>query len=293
MANQGKKMTKILYAQPVRDKIIVDLENRIKTLKRKNITPWLKVVLVGDDPSSHIYTRNKKKFIEKIGGKCDIIKAESSIKELQFRQLIESLSLEKGLHGLLIQLPLPNHLSHIDVGNLIDSNLDVDGLNSSNIGELLKNKEPGKYFCPCTPKGILTLLQYYDIPISGKNVCILGRSLIVGKPLANLLTNYNATVTTCHSKTENIEEYTKHADLIITAIGKPRFLTKKFINKSGNQILVDVGINKTSDGKLCGDIDFAEIQKNVAGITPVPGGVGPMTILSLAQNLLQAAEKSL
>ena len=286
-------MTKILYAQPVRDKIIVDLKNRTKTLKQKNITPWLKVVLVGENASSQIYTRNKKKFVEKLGGKCDIIKVENNIEEIQFRKLIENLTSEKGLHGLLIQLPLPDHLSHIDVGNLINSSLDVDGLNSSNIGEMVKNKQSGESLSPCTPKGILTLLQHYDIPISGKNVCILGRSLIVGKPLANLLTNCDATVTLCHSKTQNIEEYTKRADLIITAIGKPRFLTKKFINENGNQVLIDVGINKTENGKLCGDIDFEGIQNSVAGITPVPGGVGPMTILSLAQNLLQAAEKSL
>ena len=287
------KMTKILYARPIRDKIILDLENRTKALKEKKIVPWLRVILVGDDPASQIYTKNKKKFVEKMGGKCDIIRIEKTIEEGPFRELINNLTSDNELHGLLIQLPLPNHLSHIDVGNLIPSSLDVDGLNSINIGELVKNNKAEKPLCPCTPKGIVTLLQYYNIPLKGKNICILGRSLIVGRPLSTLLTNYNATVTLCHSHTKNIQEYTQRADIIITAIGTPHFLTQKFINETKNQVLIDVGINTGPNGKLCGDINFDDVYDKVAAITPVPGGVGPMTILSLAQNLLQAAENSL
>ncbi len=241
-------MAKILYARPVRDKIILDLENRTKVLKEKKIIPWLRVILVGDDPASQIYTKNKKKFIEKMGGKCDLIRVEKTIEEASFRELINDLTSDNELHGLLIQLPLPGHLSHIDVGNLIPSSLDVDGLNSINIGELVKNNKAEKPLCPCTPKGIVTLLQHYDISLKGKSICILGRSLIVGRPLSTLLTNYNATVTLCHSHTENLQEYTQRADIIITAIGIPHFLTQKFINEKRNQILIDVGINKGPNG---------------------------------------------
>ena len=218
------------------------------------------VILVGNDPASQVYTRNKKKFIEKLGGKCDIVSIEDDITEKAFLEKVKRLSNEKDLHGFLIQLPLPKQLSHIDAGNLIPPNLDVDGLNSLNLGELLKGDSQKNSFYACTPKGIVTLLDYYDIPISGQNVCIIGRSLIVGKPLSTLLTNRNATVTLCHSKTKNIEAHTSNADIIIVAVGLPKFLRAHHLNSNKMQTLIDVGINKSEKGELLGDIDLSLIH---------------------------------
>tara|TARA_Y100001954_G_scaffold28118_1_gene25416 strand:- start:9096 stop:9956 length:861 start_codon:yes stop_codon:yes gene_type:complete len=286
-------MTRVLYARPIKESLHLNLKSTVQKLKSNGVTPWLRVALVGDDPASQIYTKNKKKFIEGLGGKCDIVHIEEDITEQSFKAKIKSLSSEKGVHGFLIQLPLPKQLSHLDVGNLIPPSLDVDGLNSLNMGELLKGDMKGNFSCACTPKGIVTLLDYYDIPISGKNICIIGRSLIVGKPLSALLTNRSGTVTLCHSKTENLQYHTSNADIIIVAIGSPKFLKTHHLNPSKNQTIIDVGINKSKEGKLFGDVDFENVKESVAAITPVPGGVGPLTILSLAQNLLQAAEKTL
>lgn len=285
-------MTRILYARPIKESLHLNLKATVQKLKNNGVVPWLRVVLVGSDPASQIYTKNKKRFIEGLGGKCDIIQLEENITEEAFRASVNSLSSEQGVHGFLIQLPLPKQLSHIDAGNLIPPSLDVDGLNSLNIGELLKGNSNSS-FCACTPKGIVSLLDYYNIPISGKNICVIGRSLIVGKPLSALLTNRNGTVALCHSKTEDLEFYTSNADIIIAAVGSPKFLNAQHLNQSKKQTIIDVGINKSEQGKLLGDVDFENVKELVAAITPVPGGIGPLTILSLAQNLLQAAEKTL
>ena len=286
-------MTRILYAHPIKESLHLSLKDTVQKLKSRGVTPWLRVVLVGKDPASQIYTKNKKKFIEGLGGKCDIIHIKEDVTEQSFKSEVKSLSSEKGVHGFLIQLPLPKQLSHIDAGNLIPPLLDVDGLNSLNMGELLKEDIHKSSFCACTPKGIVTLLDYYDIPIEGKEICVIGRSLIVGKPLSVLLTNRNGTVTLCHSKTENLERHTSNADIIIVAVGSPKFLKAHHLNPNKQQAIIDVGINKSQQGKLLGDVDFENVKESVAAITPVPGGVGPLTILSLAQNLLQAAEKTL
>jgi methylenetetrahydrofolate dehydrogenase (NADP+)/methenyltetrahydrofolate cyclohydrolase len=194
---------------------------------------------------------------------------------------------------LIIQLPLPKHLSHLDIGKLINKEKDVDGFHPLNLYALMKNDFSNHHFVSCTPKGILTLLKEYQIDVSNRNVIIIGRSMIVGKPLSMLLTNQNATVTLAHSHTKNLYELASRADVIISAIGIANFIDRKFLSLTKNQILIDVGMNRNSLGEVCGDINYSQVESHVKAITPVPGGVGPMTIISLVQNLLQAARNQL
>ena len=253
----------------------------------------MKVILVGENPASIIYTNNKKKYCERVGAKCDIITLPKDSSESTFLKLIDEINNDKSVHGLIIQLPLPKQLSHLDVGNLINTKKDVDGFSPLHLYALMKNDTSTEYFIPCTPKGILTLMQEYNIELKHKNVLIIGRSMIVGKPLALLLSNQNSTVTIAHSQTKNLPDMASRADIIISAIGKTHFINKHFLSLTQNQILIDVGMNKNADGETCGDIDFLEVVNHVKAITPVPGGVGPMTIISLVQNLLQAARNQL
>ncbi|WP_372653937.1 bifunctional 5,10-methylenetetrahydrofolate dehydrogenase/5,10-methenyltetrahydrofolate cyclohydrolase [Halobacteriovorax sp.] len=283
----------ILKSSPIVKKSLEQLAKKSDSLKQQGITPTMKVILVGENPASIIYTRNKKRFMEKFGAECEIIKLSSDLTQEDFLNKVQDIVEDNNNHGCFIQLPLPKHLDHIDVGELINPLKDVDGFNKANIMNLYKGEKGENALIPCTPRGIITLCDYYNIELSSKKVVVIGRSLIVGKPMSMLLTNHNATVTLCHSKTSNIEEHTKSADIIITAIGSPKFLNKSHLNDSKKQYIIDVGINHDENGKLCGDVDFHNVIEHVAGITPVPGGIGPMTILSLAQNLLQAAENRL
>jgi methylenetetrahydrofolate dehydrogenase (NADP+)/methenyltetrahydrofolate cyclohydrolase len=286
-------MTIELRSAPLVEQELEKLTSKCEILKSKGITPSMKVILVGQIKASVIYTRNKKKFCERFGADCEIINLDEDIKEADFIEAVKSISDNKEVHGCFVQLPLPDHLSHIDPGALIDPRKDVDGFHEHNIGELFKGDPKSKYLMPCTPQGVLSTLNFYHFPVEGKNIVIIGRSLIVGKPLALLLLNHNATVTVCHSRTTDLKEHTKRADIIISAVGKPRFLTADYLNEDAKQVLVDVGINHDENGKLCGDLDYENLLGHCQAITPVPGGVGPLTILSLAQNLLQAAENSL
>ncbi len=281
-------MTQVFYASPIIKKKLKLLRDQVNELKSLGHTPFLKVVLVGDDPASKIYTDNKKKFCEKIFAHCEIVKLPSDITPDEFINVIQSINHDRCVHGALIQLPLPEQLTHLNIGLLISPQKDVDGFHDENLICLLKNHHSKNHFTPCTPKGILTLLNFYQIPLKGKHVAVIGRSLIVGKPLAMLLTNLNATVTLCHSNTENLESITHEADIIITAIGKKNFLTTSHISPHKKPIIIDVGINKSSNEEICGDVDFDNVLPLVSGITPVPGGVGKMTILSLCENLIQA-----
>lgn len=295
--NKGLKVTTetatILKSAPIVKQSLHDLAKKCESLKEKGVTPTMKVILVGENPASIIYTRNKKKFMEKFGAECEIIKLPSSLSEEDFLERVEQVVSNKNNHGCFVQLPLPEQLSHIDVGELINPSKDVDGFNKANIMDIYRGEKGDSALIPCTPKGIITLCDFYNIDLTSKKIVVIGRSLIVGKPLSLLLTNYNATVTLCHSKTENIQEHTGSADIIVTAIGSAKFLKRDHLSKTKKQYIIDVGMNHDEDGKLCGDVDFDNVKDHVAGITPVPGGVGPMTILSLAQNLLQAAEKRL
>lgn len=283
---------KLLKSKPVIDKRVDDLKNKCSKLKDRGIVPNMKVILVGDNPASVIYTRNKKKFMERIGAECEIIKLPKDLDEWEFLKKVEEISTNDKVHGCFVQLPLPVQLSHIDVGELIPPHKDVDGFHSKNIYQMMHGDSGEKALLPCTPKGMITLMQEYGIDLNGKNVVMIGRSMIVGKPMAMLLLNHNATVTICHSRTKNLQEQTKNADIIISAIGKAKFLTQDFLRESKDQVIIDVGMNHDESGKLCGDVDFNGVQDHCAQITPVPGGVGPMTILSLAENLVTAASKS-
>ncbi len=286
-------MSQILHSASVKKLITKGLKAECKTLKENNIFPQLKVVLVGSDPASLIYTSSKKKFCEKIGALCEIVALDENISETEFKKTIEQINQDESVHGCIIQLPLPKHLSHLDVGHLVVKEKDVDGFHPENIYALIANKSDNKHFISCTPKGILTLMQESQIQVSGKKVVIIGRSMIVGKPLAMLLTNQNATVTLCHSHTENLKELTKNCDILISAIGKAHFIDESYISPNKNQVIIDVGMNTDTQGQLCGDVHFEKVAQLVSAITPVPGGVGPMTIVSLAQNLLQASKNRL
>jgi methylenetetrahydrofolate dehydrogenase (NADP+)/methenyltetrahydrofolate cyclohydrolase len=286
-------MSQLLTAAPIKKKITKDLKAECKLLAEKNIIPYLKVILVGNNPASLIYTASKKKYCERVGAKCDIVALENSINEQTFLATIQEFNSDPNVHGIIIQLPLPKHLSHLDVGKLVIKEKDVDGFHPENLYALMKNDTNKSHFVSCTPKGILTLLNEYQIELANKNIVIIGRSMIVGKPLLLLLNNQNATVTLTHSHTKNLKEITASADIIISAIGKTHFLDKSFLSLTQNQIVIDVGMNKNSQDEICGDVNFPQVVNHVRGITPVPGGVGPMTIISLVQNLLQAARNQL
>lgn len=286
-------MSQLLHSASVKKLITKGLKSECKALKENNVFPSMKVVLVGSDPASIIYTSSKKKFAEKIGALCDIVTLDEKISETEFLKVIDGINKDDSVHGCIIQMPLPKHLSHLDVGQLVAKEKDVDGFHPENLYALLSNNKDSKNFVSCTPKGILTLMQENQISVAGKHVVIIGRSMIVGKPLAMLLNNHNATVTLCHSHTKNLKELTKSCDILVSAIGKAHFVDESFISPNKNQVIIDVGMNTDAEGNLCGDVHFEKVKDLVAAITPVPGGVGPMTIVSLAQNLLQASKNRL
>ena len=260
---------------------------KFSSQKRRNYT--LSVILVGNNPASLLYIKNKKAFCEEVGAEFELIHLDEDTTEQTFIEQIEKVNTDKSITGLFVQLPVSKHLKHIDISNLVNPEKDVDGFHANSSLDLYRNTE--KSFIPCTPKGILNILNHYEISIPGKNIVIIGRSYIVGKPLSLLLSNRDATVTLCHSKTINLKEITKNADIIISAVGIPKYLDSNYLSKAGNQILIDVGINKDVNNKTCGDIDFENVKNHVAAITPVPGGIGPLTVNSLIENLILATEK--
>ncbi len=284
-------MATLLKAKPIASRICEQLNVECERIKSQGVTPYLKVILVGDHPPSVIYTRNKKIFMEDMGAKCDIINLPADVKEEDFLASVAEIADNSEVHGLFVQLPLPQHLQHIDVGQLVPPEKDVDGFHAQNLYQILKGDTGDNALVSCTPKGVITMLQDAKVDLSGKNVVIIGRSLIVGKPLSMLMTNHNATVTLCHSKTKNLKEVCQEADILVAAIGRAKYVDASFINPNKKQIIIDVGINHDENGKLCGDVDFDAVVEKCNMITPVPGGVGKMTILSLGQNLLQAAKQ--
>lgn len=286
-------MATVLKAAPIAQQIVEDLTAQCQQLSKKGCRPNLKVILVGEHPPSVIYTRNKKKFMEGIGAECEIIKLPDDISESEFLKVVNKQADDQSVHGLFVQLPLPKHLNHIDVGQLVPPEKDVDGFHAQNLYQLMAGDSGERALISCTPKGVLSMLKYAGIALEGKNVAVIGRSLIVGKPLSLLLTNANATVTLCHSRTKNLKDITKRADIIVAAIGKAKFVDDSFLSDNHDQVLIDVGINHDQDGNLCGDIDQAKCENKCSLITPVPGGVGKMTIVSLGQNLISAAKQQL
>lgn len=283
-------MTTLLKAQPVVDQKIADLTKRCQSLIQKGKRPLMKVVLVGNNPASLTYIRNKKKMCETIGAEFELDQLDSSISKTDFLAHVEKLNQNPKVTGIIIQLPVSNELKSLRISQLVTPEKDIDGFHGHNTQWLYEGSIQTNHLLPCTPKGIVELLDYYQIPLKGKHAVVIGRSLIVGKPLSMLLSNRNATVTLAHSKTENLADLTKIADIIISAVGKAELITAKHINPAKKTVVVDVGMNTLHD-KLVGDVKFDEVSPLVAAISPVPGGVGPMTVISLIENLILASEK--
>ena len=268
----------ILEGKTLKENILNDLTNEISKLETK---PTLVVIQVGEDPASKVYVSQKEKMANRVGINFIHNKQEESISEEELIDIINEYNIDNEVDGILVQMPLPKHINENNIQNAIDYNKDVDGLTDINAGRLLHNKDS---LIACTSLGIIELLKYYNISITSKNVVIVGRSNLVSKPLYSLFINENATVTMCHSKTVNLEKYTKEADILVVAVGKKHFITKDMIKE--NSTIIDVGINRV-DNKLYGDVDFENV-KDIANITPVPGGVGQMTVAMLGKNVQKA-----
>lgn len=277
-------MTKIIDGKKIsieiKEEIRLEVEKIIKNGKR---APGLAVIIVGENPASKVYVNSKVKTCNALGIYSEKYILDSEISEKDLLELVEKLNSKEEIDGILVQLPLPKHIDEDKVIEAIKPNKDVDGFHPINLGKLVIGKDG---FKSCTPYGIMELLKRYEIDLNGKDVVIVGRSNIVGKPLSIMLTNENATVTLCHSRTKKLSEKTLNADIVIVAIGKEKFLTKDMV-KDGS-IVIDVGINRNKLGKLCGDVDYENVSKKTSFITPVPGGVGPMTIGMLMKNTVKS-----
>ena len=262
------------------------IRREVENMRKNSLVPKLTVILVGDDPASCIYVRNKKKACEEVGIESDLINLPEKTTEKKLIDLVKKLNRDKSVSGILVQLPLPPHISENAVISAISPQKDVDAFHPVNVGRIMI----GDYgFLPCTPAGIMELLRHYGIGVSGKNCVVVGRSNIVGKPMAMLLLHSDGTVTVCHSKTEGLKKICAGADILVTAIGHAKFFTKSYIKPGA--VLIDVGMNRDSAGKLCGDMDFENVKDKASYITPVPGGVGPMTIVTLLKNTVAACKE--
>lgn len=263
-----------------------ELRKEVDKLKQEGITPRLAVIMVGDDKASKVYVRNKSKACEEIGVdyKEYLLDEDTNMDELL--NLIHILNVDKNIHGILLQSPLPKQLDINEAFKEIATEKDVDGFNPINVGKLSLNQD---CFISCTPYGIIKMLEAYNIPMEGAHAVIVGRSNIVGKPLMQCLLNKNATVTICHSKTKNLANTTKTADILVAAIGKANFIKADMVRDGA--VVIDVGINRNEEGKIVGDVDFEDVSKKASYITPVPGGVGPMTIAMLMANVVKSASK--
>lgn len=281
-------MSEIINGKELSKKIKKELKEKVKELKEKGINPKLAVIMVGDDAGSQVYVRNKSKACEKVGIEFEEYLFDDKLQEKELLKLIEKLNLDDSVHGILLQSPVPKHIDINKAFRTISPDKDVDGFNPINVGNLSIGEDA---FISCTPYGIVKMLEEYNIETVGKKAVILGRSNIVGKPMVQCMLNKNSTVTVCHSKTQNIEEEVKKADIVIAAIGKPKFVKKDMVKDGA--VVIDVGINRLEDGSICGDVDYDEVSKKASYITPVPGGVGPMTIAMLLSNVVKAAKKSI
>ena len=271
----------IIDGKSIAEKTKNDLNNEILGLKSKGIVPTLAVVVVGENSASKIYVRNKKRACEEVGIYSEEFNLPENTSEQELIDLIEKLNSNSDINGILVQLPLPFHINETKIAETIDSSKDIDVFNPLNTGKLFSGNAD---LIPCTPKGIVELLDHEKINLKGKHCVVIGRSNIVGKPIAMLMLQKDATVTICHSKTKNLDKICKTADIIVAAVGKPKFITKNMVKK--DCVIIDVGINRNKNGTICGDIDFEEVKDIASYITPVPGGVGPMTIAMLLKNTL-------
>lgn len=279
-------MAEIIDGKRISKEIRGEIAAECAALAEKGIVPGLAVVIVGTDPASQVYVRNKKKACEEVGFHSEVYELPEETTEAELLALVESLNGNPAIHGILVQLPLPKHLDDKLIIDHIDPAKDVDAFHPVNVGKIMI----GDYdFLPCTPAGVMALLEKSGIEVSGKECVVLGRSNIVGKPQAMLLLHANGTVTVCHSKTKNLTDITRRADILVAAIGKADFITGDMIKDGA--VVIDVGMNRRPDGKLTGDVDFASVEPKASHITPVPGGVGPMTITMLLKNTLTSAKR--
>ena len=278
-------MAIIIDGKEVAKKTRENLKKEVEELKEKKIIPKLTVIMVGDNPASKVYVKNKSKACNEVGVEYEEYFLDSSITQKELIELIEKLNKDDSVNGILLQSPLPAHLDINEAFRTIDYNKDVDGFHPMNVGKLTLGQDT---FVSCTPYGVMRMFEEYNIDLCGKNVVILGRSNIVGKPLTQCCLNKNATITVCHSKTQNTKKITKEADIVISAIGKAKFITEDMIKEGA--IVIDVGINRDENGKIGGDVDFENVKQKASYITPVPGGVGPMTVAMLINNVIKAAK---
>lgn len=278
----------IINGKEIGQEIRNAVAERVIHLKERGLTPGLAVVLVGDNQASATYVRNKQKSCEAIGMFSELIKLPAETTQEELLAQIQLLNQREDIHGILVQLPLPKHIDEDTVIATIAVEKDVDGFSPVSVGKMMLGQET---FLPCTPFGVMKLLEYSGIDIAGKHAVIVGRSHIVGKPMGQLLLQKDATVTYTHSKTPDLPSFTKQADILIAAVGRANFITKEHVKEGA--VVIDVGINRDENNKLCGDVNFAEVDGIASHITPVPGGVGPMTITMLLFNTVQAAENSL
>jgi len=287
--------SKVLSGKDTAVAIYDSFKKRLDILSKKGIIPGLCVILVGDNPASQIYVKTKSKKLQSLGLRSKNIYLDIDVSQNELIQIISGLNQDSNYHGILVQMPLPSHIDSQEIINSIDSTKDVDGFHPENVGWLSIGKPR---FIPCTPKGIMKIFKHYNIELSGKDIVVIGRSNIVGRPMSVLVSSNgewsNGTCTICHSRTKNLEQYTRNADVVISAIGKPNYLKADMIKKGS--IIIDVGINRVEAEndkgyKIIGDVDYNSVIDKVSFITPVPGGVGPMTIAMLVENTIEAAEQ--
>jgi len=278
-------MAQIIDGKLVSASLKENIKERVQSfIEKTGITPGLAVIIVGSDPASTVYVRNKHRACEQVGIHSVQIEYPADTTEEELLKKISELNRDESIHGILVQLPLPVGIKEENVINAIAREKDVDAFNPYNVGRVLTG---GYNFLPCTPAGVMSLLDYYGVDICGKNCVVVGRSNIVGKPMALLLLERNGTVTVCHSKTQNLSDITANADILVVAVGRPNFIKGDMIKPGA--VVIDVGINRLENGKLCGDVEFESAEKVASLITPVPGGVGPMTITTLLENTLRSA----
>ncbi|CEA04994.1 Bifunctional protein FolD protein [Metalysinibacillus saudimassiliensis] len=281
-------MSKIISGKEIGQKIREDVAKRVECVKEQGVTPGLAVILVGDNPASKTYVANKQKSCAAIGVHSELIKLPAETTEEALVAEITKLNEAAHIHGILVQLPLPKHIDEDTIIAAIAPAKDVDGFSPISVGKMMLGQDT---FLPCTPYGVMKLLEYSGVDVAGKHAVVVGRSHIVGKPMGQLLLQKDATVTYTHSKTPDLKAMTKQGDIIIAAVGRPNFITKEHVKEGA--VVIDVGINRDENNKLCGDVDFADVEPVVSKITPVPGGVGPMTITMLLENTVKSAENTL
>jgi methylenetetrahydrofolate dehydrogenase (NADP+)/methenyltetrahydrofolate cyclohydrolase len=277
----------IMYGKSISDSIRQEMIQEVDLLKSKGITPGLVVILVGEDPASQVYVKHKAKACEQLGYYSEVVSVPAETTQDELLVLIERYNAQENIHGILVQLPLPKHIEEKAIIDSISVEKDVDGFHPESVGNLMIGDDA---LLPCTPSGVIELLKRTGNHPAGKHAVVIGRSNIVGKPVAMLLLRENATVTICHSRTQNIEEMARQAEILVVAVGIPKLVKKEWVKPGA--VVIDVGVNRLPDGKLCGDVDYDDVLETAGWITPVPGGVGPMTITMLMANTLKSAKRA-